>query len=359
MRQLKILHIINNLTSGGAENALINYLNHNNDNINYLFLLSNIHKNNINLESKNAININQSSKFYPIKTIINLYRNIKTLRPDIIHAHLFPSFYIVAILSFFVRSKFVVTEHSLSNSRRRFFLRSIEKLIYSRFHSIISVSDEVRISLKEWLDDENHERYIVIPNGIDADRFKYNSSSKLRGELNFLENDVLIIIISRLTKEKNLTVAIDSLIYLPTNFKLVVVGEGPEKIKLNHRLRELQLIQRVFLLGFKENIPSLLVDADIFLLPSKEEGFGIAVLESIASMNRIVLSDIEIFKNLYKEINPLFFEVDSPKDLAEKLKISYSSKPNKEIYKKFLRKYNIKKIILKLNKHYFDLTKNF
>lgn len=359
MKQLKVLHLINNLSSGGAENALINYLNYDNNNINYLFRLSNISKNNILLKQKNVIDLNPEATLrYGLLTFIKLYQQVKANKPDIIHAHLFASFYIAAILSLFVKTKFVVTEHSLSNSRRKLGFKTIEKFIYSRFHSIISVSEEVSGSLSKWLNQNNKINLVVIPNAINIKHFLNPEKYDLKEELSLNEKDIIIMVVARLTKEKNLMVAIKSMTYLPLNYKLVLIGEGPQKPLLKDKIKELGLDAQVTMMGFRANIASLLSNADIFLLPSSEEGFGISVLEAVASKRRILLSDIPTFINLYKEINPIYFKVDSPSDLAIKIQLSLSTIPNNILYDTFLNKYDISNTVMMMNRLYHDLLNN-
>jgi glycosyltransferase involved in cell wall biosynthesis len=356
MKQLKILHIINDLSSGGAENALINYLNYDNNNINYLFRFSKISKNNIELDEDNTIDLNSNTKNgYSILTFLKLFKQTKAINPDIIHVHLFPSFYLAAILSFFYKSKFVVTEHSLSNSRRKVGFRTVEKIIYSRFDSIISVSEDVQASLTKWLRIKRKNKYLVIPNGIDIHRFQESKKYSLRDELKLTSSDVIIMLVARLSEEKNLIVAVESMQYLTSDYKLVLVGEGPLEDTLRNKIKDLNLKNQVSILGFRAYVSELLPNADVFLLPSLQEGFGISVLEAIARKRRIVLSDIPLFLNQYKEINPIYFEVHSPIDLARKIELSMLTIPNDKLYDEFLLKYDINKIVNKLNGFYRDL----
>jgi glycosyltransferase involved in cell wall biosynthesis len=359
MKQLKILHIINDLSSGGAENALINYLNYDNNNINYLFRLSNISKNNIELDQYKIIDLNPNpKKNYGFLTFIKLLKQVRVTQPDIVHAHLFPSFYYASIISLFVKSHYLVSEHSISNSRRKPGFQKIEKLIYSRFHSIISVSDEVKKSLSNWLNSDTQKNHVVIPNGINTDYFLNSKRHDLRSELLFSSEDIIIMVVARLTKEKNLLVAIESIKYLSSIHKLVLVGEGPQADHLNRKIKELSLYNQVKMIGFRSNIKSLLLNADIFLLPSYEEGFGISVLEAVACKRRILLSNIPTFRSLYEEINPTYFEVDSPKDLAYKIKLSLSTKPSDTLYSNFLKKYDITNTVLKINEFYNNELEN-
>jgi glycosyltransferase involved in cell wall biosynthesis len=356
MKKIKILHLINNLSSGGAENALINFLNYDNNNINYLFRLSSISKNNVELKETSVIDLNPNSKSgLKVSTFLRLLKAIKAIQPDVIHAHLFPSFYLAAILSILFKAKFVVTEHSISNSRRKIGFRTVERIVYSRFDSIISVSDTVRDSLTTWLKIKNRDKFIVIPNGIDTSRFQKSKKYNLIDELHLQLNDVVIMVVARLTLEKNLLVAIESMKYLPLNYRLVLVGEGPLEQILENKIQALNLEDQVTMLGFRPDVPELLHNADIFLLPSIQEGFGISVLEAIAMKRRIILSDIPSFLNQYREIDPIYFEVHSASDLARKIELSMTTIPNMFLYDAYLATYHINHIVTRINEFYREL----
>ena len=69
--------------------------------------------------------------------------------------------------------KFVYTEHSTSNRRRRNkVFRLLDNYMYNKYDSIISISDGVFNSLNKWLNKKNINKNTIIYNGIDIDKFK-------------------------------------------------------------------------------------------------------------------------------------------------------------------------------------------
>lgn len=65
--------------------------------------------------------------------------------------------------------------------------------------------------------------------------------------------------------------------------KLIFVGEGPDLAKASARVQELGLQDRVFFLGKQENVSDILRVADLMLLPSEKESFGLVALEAMAA----------------------------------------------------------------------------
>jgi N-acetyl-alpha-D-glucosaminyl L-malate synthase BshA len=77
-----------------------------------------------------------------------------------------------------------------------------------------------------------------------------------------------------------------------TSARLLLVGDGPE-ISTAHRLgRELRISDRMHILGAQESVIPLLSSADVFLLPSAQESFGLAALEAMACEVPVVASNV-------------------------------------------------------------------
>lgn len=129
--------------------------------------------------------------------------------------------------------------------------------------------------------------YHIINNAIDSKRFKFDSEMRniYRRDLH-LENKITIINTARFNYQKNLLFLIDIFDELKNKddrFELVLVGDGELRGELEQKISDLNLTDSVQLLGLRSDIPELLSAADIFLFPSRFEGFGISLLEAQAS----------------------------------------------------------------------------
>ena len=111
-------------------------------------------------------------KIYSPKNIFIIAHIIK--KYDLIHVHLFPSLYWVAFANLLARKPLIYTEHSTYNRRRsKWYLKLIEKWVYSRYKKIISITDSTERNLKKWIDaKENDRRFMVINNGINLQDFQ-------------------------------------------------------------------------------------------------------------------------------------------------------------------------------------------
>ena len=76
------------------------------------------------------------------------------------------------------------------------------------------------------------------------------------------------------------------------DLKLVIVGDGPERERLERYAQGLGLREQVRFLGQREDVPSLMAGWDCFALPSLSEGFNLSVLEAMASRLPVVVSDL-------------------------------------------------------------------
>jgi glycosyltransferase involved in cell wall biosynthesis len=130
----------------------------------------------------------------------------------------------------------------------------------------------------------------VVPYGIDLDRF-------LPSERGDSQRDQLTVgAVARLSPEKGLDVLLDAaanLIGRGTDLRVVLTGDGPERSNLERQATRLGIAGRVEFRGDvpHDRVPDVLAELDIFALPSREEGFGVAALEASAMQVAVVASD--------------------------------------------------------------------
>jgi L-malate glycosyltransferase len=133
----------------------------------------------------------------------------------------------------------------------------------------------------------------VIHNFVDCDRFKPEAHPALRRR--FARDDEFILMhASNLRPVKNIRALLEvfAAVQGALPCKLVLIGEGPDLPFAKRRIRELQLEDRVVFLGNQECIEALLPLADLFLLPSHHESFGLAALEAMACGTVVIATSV-------------------------------------------------------------------
>jgi len=175
---MKVLQVINSLNIGGAEKLLVDSIPlYKAKGINMELLLLNGTKTPFFYElEKGGVTIHSLSKG-DIKTVYNpllVFQIISYLRKyDIIHAHLFPTLYWVALAKWLSRSKtkLIFTEHSTHNRRmEQKSWQIIDKFIYKQYDCIVSITKDVDSMIKSHLSFPL-DKFKIINNGINLSQF--------------------------------------------------------------------------------------------------------------------------------------------------------------------------------------------
>lgn len=228
---------------------------------------------------------------------------------DVVHTHNSPCQYLVALAS----PRQIIsatTEHGTVNRRRgHAFLRPLDRWMYSRYRSIVCVSEETRDELSRWLNDkELDERMSVVLNGIDLDGFKNASPAP------DVESDgrFKILMVSAFRPEKDQMTLIKAMGLLPDDCELLLAGgaELPAHKVLMESCRkaaeDLGLGERVRFLGHRDDVPALLAASDMVVLSSLHEGLPLSALEAMASGRPFVASDVSGLRDIVRGAGILF-----------------------------------------------------
>lgn len=147
------------------------------------------------------------------------------------------------------------------------------------------------------------KKTVYIPGvGIDSNRFQNLSVSReqKRQELGLSKEDIFILSVGELNKNKNHEVVVRALAGLKgQNIVYMIAGEGNQKEHLNTLAEENGVSLR--LLGFREDICSLLEAADVFAFPSKREGLSVSVMEAMFMKKPVIASKIRGNTDLIKD----------------------------------------------------------
>jgi glycosyltransferase involved in cell wall biosynthesis len=242
-------------------------------------------------------------------------KNVKA--EDIVHVHLFPPVFYLSLLKMSGRvpGHLVFTEHSTSNRRRKKLLgRVIDTVTYKGYEQVIAVSAGVERELLKWKP-ELKGRTRVIYNGADLP-FSKEVERSARPCLRILS-------VGNLRAPKNYDNALRAVALLKDiDFEYQIAGKGDWRDELACLCRELGLESKVCFLGYMESVPDLLASADIFLMPSLWEGFGLAAVEAMNASLPLVVSDVPGLREIVntEPACALLVDPDSPESIADGLR---------------------------------------
>lgn len=172
-------------------------------------------------------------------------------------------------------------------------------------------------------------RLVTICNGIDPEPFiiatENNDGKAFRRELNIPSDKLLIGTTGRLAPQKDNESLILAIKYLSENnpelpIKLLLAGDGSDRIRLKNIVNNYGLKEYVCFLGFYSDIPKLLAAIDIFVSPSLREGLSISIMEAMAAAKPIIttsiLPNLELIED---EVNGLIVPPKSPANIAHEI----------------------------------------
>ena len=190
-----------------------------------------------------------------------------------------------------------------------FLARKFSHYIASQTNAVIVPTEKIRNMLRSY---QITQPIFTVPTGLRMDAFLAPLPSEkrtaLRRELGLQEGDLALTYIGRLAQEKNIDEVLHFLPDTPQNIKLLLVGDGPYRDKLETQVRELGVTDRVIFTGMvpPECIADYYKMGDIFVSASRSETQGLTYIEALASglpllcrrddcLNGVLLHDVNGF----------------------------------------------------------------
>ncbi len=225
---------------------------------------------------------------YPL-AVLRLARIARLERIDVLHAHLYhPS--VVGLLGALVaRTPLRIQTRHYSDYHTRVGRKAhlqVDRFCARLSHAVIAVSQHTADHLIQ-VEGVPARKVHAIPNGIDFDRVRPSSADVVAQKRAALAGpgEVLLLTVGRLHPEKGydqLFPALQRALPRATaRPRLLVAGTGPYEHTYRTQVTALGLDDHVRFLGFRSDVPDLLSAADVFVLPSVAEAFGLAVAEAV------------------------------------------------------------------------------
>lgn len=227
-----------------------------------------------------------------------LFQLMRRERPDIVHTHLFGADLWGRVAARLAGVPVIIsTEHNVNTEhgvlKRR--MKGWASRITTRF---IAPADVVKRSMvaREYIPARKIE---IIPNGIDMSRVV------VRPPRGF--HDVpRLITVGRLAPQKGQATLFKALALVKGSWSLEMVGVGPLEQELRDLADRLSISPRIHWLGYRGDIPQRLAESDLFLFPSRWEGFGLALLEAASAGIPSIASDLPVFHEFLSQDDACF-----------------------------------------------------
>jgi len=257
------------------------------------------------------VSLPHGAKLFPLgvqhssRAPMRLARFIRAVEPDVLIS-MVSVINMAAILGWLLagreRTKLVVSEHATMSYKayvehkselRMRLLPCLARLLYPLANGLRTnsqvVLDDLRTTIRVPMP---ADRMAFIPNPVNVDAVSSHSREAPDHPWLQHKDKPVIVSVGRLAKQKNFPLLLRAFARVRQRLdaRLVIVGDGTERVSLERLIRELGL-QDVSLPGYSDNPWRTMARADVFVLPSEEEAFGLVLVEAMACGTPIVATD--------------------------------------------------------------------
>ena len=258
---------------------------------------------------------------------LKLRRLVKSERVDILHAQSAFNATLAIIFLAFTPVRIVLTLHGAAfNNANKLYKR----FVFRHCLRLICVSESERAKYLAHPIPGVADRFVVVPNGINFNKFGYSSST---GE----GTVVRMCMVGNFVPEKNqylICQALKELASQGVSFDFSFIGArvpayGACYDRCVSYCEQNGLSSKVHFLGSRNDVPELLSGMDVFVYSSKSETFGIAVVEAMAMGLPTFVNDLEVFDEItHNGEFAVLYKSDNVPDLCEKIQDYLHNRPD-------------------------------
>lgn len=255
------------------------------------------------------------SAFFEVKRII------KEERPDVLHVTSSKAGGIGALAGRLLRVPTIIfTSHGLTVDEvwrpkwQRALIYGMTWLTLHLSHYSIMISKETYERARSMPAMKQKIRF--IKNGVAPVNFISRETARQELKLTVGDHHTIIGGIGELHPNKNWTAVINAVATLPSHVHLAIIGSGEEHNQLHHQVEQLNLTDRVHLLGYVPSAVTYLKAFDMFVLPSKKEGLPYVILEAGLAGLPVVASDLPGIRDIITSGEEGFLVEPTPRMLA-------------------------------------------
>lgn len=300
---------------------------------------------------------------------IKLFFFIKKEKIELIYCNTYYSVIFCLFASWLTGIRLIWHVHDIKEKDR--ITRLIIRLLNRVCSKIIAVSQAVKENLIKIGIESS--KINVIYNGVDTFIFRARKSD-IRKELSLSSEDFIVGSIGQIDPRKrfeDVILAIDRLKNKIPNIKLLIIGKPIfcqgifyyDSLKKLVETKDLQ--DKVHFLGFRKDIPSLLVSMDLFILASTREPFGLVIIEAMAMGIPVIASNVDGIKEIISNNhNGILVESENPNALSERILYIFNHHKQKEemthnALKEVIKRFDLKDQLNEIHKIIYQTKEIF
>lgn len=266
-----------------------------------------------------------------LNAIFKIKKIIKKIKPDIVYLHSSKAGALgrIALWFNFKKPKILYNAHGWYfnadiGKKKQFFFSLIEKILAYKTDVIINISNNEYVSaIKNKI--APSKKMCVIDNGIEFGKFCNldEKRKKTRKLFSINEREILIGVVGRISEQKDpmtMIKAFSCVCQKYSNVKMMFVGAGDEEGAIKEYIVNKGLEKKVIITGWTNKVEDYIPAFDIAILPSKWEGFGLAIIEYMVCDKPIIASDVGGISDIIEnEKNGLLIKKGDYIDLSKKI----------------------------------------
>lgn len=354
MRKLKIIHVIQSLVIHGAEKMLVDMAlyqkkaGHDITVVSQYARWGNMYEEMLERAGIRVVYFGKPVGFN-LRHMAELTKFIKKEEPDVVHTHLHAAIYLIPYYICNKKCAKIHTVHSVATYEFGMVHRMMQRFAYAFLGEVpVSICKSVQETMKR--EYKSLKNPPIIYNSIVRSEFDLPRSEH--------KNFVLINVASH-TDVKNQSLLLNAFAKAVTknnNIRLRLVGDGPNRRKLENQADDLGIKEFVEFLGIRHDVPHLLSKSDVFILSSDTEGLPLSILEALAAGLPIISTDVSGSKDIITDSESGFIvPVGNCDEMAEKILLLAENKELTSRISQYNKEYSKEFDFDVMNRKYIDL----
>jgi glycosyltransferase involved in cell wall biosynthesis len=297
VKRVKVLQLISSGGYYGAENMLLNLCASQEaaGSQNSLLLFYNVHTPNVEFYERArrhgiSVRMVHCKGRADWRAVQQIEEYIQSEAIDVVHTHGYKADLYGFLAAWRSGKPVVATCHNwVGGTTALGIYNHLDRLALKKFSALAAVSDEVAQRLLD--SGVPAEKIKIIANGIDVQAFEHGQPLPALSCV----GEKVVGMVARLDLQKGfeyLLRAVRELCNTMNGFKVVIVGEGPDRPAIEAMVQEYGLQSSVILAGQQSDMPGVYAAMDIFVLPSLNEGLPMTILEAMAASKPVVATRV-------------------------------------------------------------------